>query len=273
MALRLLFIDGVHSHATWPETGRVVRACLERSGRFQLTHVTVPEPERFHTDFAGYDAVLPYYCPVPSAERDPQWPDTTRVALERYVDGGGGLVIVHAASNAFARWPAYNRMIGLGGWGARDASAGAYLYLDESGTRVRSNGPGPTGHHEPEFEYVIEARAPEHPILRGLPPRWLHVEDEVYGCLRGPGEALEVLATSFSGKTADGTQRHEPVLMTIGYGAGRVFHTTLGHSAAALRCAGLQTLLQRGSEWAASGEVTLPVPHDFPGEHATSLRA
>ena len=30
---------------------------------------------------------------------------------------GGGFVSVHAANNSFPAWPAYNRMIGLGGWG------------------------------------------------------------------------------------------------------------------------------------------------------------
>lgn len=272
MALEILFIDGVHSHDTWPETGRLVRRALERSGRFSLTHVTEPEPERFRADFSKFDVVIPYYCPVPSAERDPLWPAETRAALEAYVAKGGGLVIVHAASNAFASWPAYNRMIGLGGWGGRGEEAGTYLYVDAQGNPVRDSGPGVAGHHEPEFEYVIEARAPEHPIWRGLPPRFMHAQDEVYGRLRGPAEGVHILATAFSGKTADGTQRHEPVVMTIAFGAGRVFHTTLGHATPALRCAGFQTLLERGTEWAATGAVTLPIPADFPSEQRTSLR-
>jgi uncharacterized protein len=232
--------------------------------------VREPEPERFAADFARFAVVVPYYCPPPGNDADRAWPVATRAAFEAYVRGGGGLVIIHAASNAFARWPEYNRMIGLGGWGGREASAGEYLYLDEHGRVVRSAEPGPTGHHEPEFEYMVELRAPEHPILARLPRRWLHRRDEVYGNLRGPGENLQVLATAFSGKTREGTQRHEPVVMTIGYGAGRVFHTTLGHSVNALEGAGLRTLIVRGAEWAATGHVTQPLPGDFPTEHVAT---
>jgi uncharacterized protein len=272
MSIELLFIDGIHTHDTWPETSAVVRAHLERSGRFRVTHVRAPEPESFAADFGRFSVVVPYQCPPPEASADRLWPAATRRALEEFVRGGGGLVIIHAASNAFARWPEYNQMIGLGGWGGRDASAGAYLYMGEHGQVVRSAEPGPTGHHEPEFEYTVEVREPSHPIMEGLPRRWLHRRDEVYGNLRGPGENLEVLATAFSGKTEEGTQRHEPVVMTIAYGAGRVFHTTLGHSVNALEGAGLRTLILRGAEWAATGRVTQPLPEDFPTERTSTPR-
>jgi type 1 glutamine amidotransferase len=272
MTIDVLFIDGVHTHDTWPETSAVVRSHLARAGRFRVEHVRAPVPEEFSADFSAFAAVIPYYCPTPNPAREPAWPVATRSALDAYVRGGGGLVIIHAASNAFARWPEYNRMTGLGGWGARDTSAGVYLYLNERGQVVRSSEPGPAGHHEPEFEYTIDVRAPEHPIMRGMPRRWLHRRDEVYGFLRGPGEGIEVLATAFSGKTPDGTQRHEPVVMTIGYGKGRVFHTTLGHSSSALEGPGLRTLITRGTEWAASGAVTQPLAEGFPGEAAAALR-
>ena len=53
--------------------------------------------------------------------------------------------------------------------------------------------------------------------------------------------------------------------MTIDYGEGRVFHTTLGHEDYSMKCVGFVTTLQRGTEWAATGEVTLAVPDNFPG--------
>jgi type 1 glutamine amidotransferase len=278
MSVDILFIDGCHTHDTWPETSAAVRALLERSGHFAIDHVRAPVPEAFSADFSRYAAVIPYYCPPPRRDggpplpAEPQWPAETRQALERFVEAGGGLVIIHAASNAFAGWPEYNRMIGLGGWGGRGPEAGPHLYLSERGEVIRTDGPGPAGHHEPEFEYHIDVRAPGHPIMAGMPRRWLHCRDEVYGNLRGPGERLEVLASAFSGKTPEGTQRHEPVVMTIGYGAGRVFHTTLGHGLTALGCTGIEVLLARGTEWAATGRVTLPLPSDFPTEHATASR-
>ncbi len=48
--------------------------------------------------------------------------------------------------------------------------------------------------------------------------------------------------------------------MTISYGRGRVFHTVLGHGPQAMSGVGFQVTTQRGTEWAATGEVTLPLP-------------
>jgi hypothetical protein len=42
-----------------------------------------------------------------------RWPWRVEQALEKYVSEGGGLVVYHAANNAFLVWRAYNDMIGL----------------------------------------------------------------------------------------------------------------------------------------------------------------
>jgi hypothetical protein len=39
-----------------------------------------------------------------------------------------------------------------------------------------------------------------------------------------------------------------------------------------MRCVGFQTLLIRGTEWAATGKVTYPVPKDFPTETEVRMR-
>ena len=54
--------------------------------------------------------------------------------------------------------------------------------------------------------------------------------------------------------------------MTISYGKGRVFHTTMGHDAVSVNDVGFVTTLNRGAEWAATGLVTIPIPSDFPTE-------
>ena len=41
-------------------------------------------------------------------------------------------------------------------------------------------------------------------------------------------------------------------------------HMPLGHDLEAMHCVGFVTTLQRGTEWAATGKVTLPLPKDFP---------
>ena len=67
------------------------------------------------------------------------------------------------------------------------------------------------------------------------------------------------------------------MVWTISFGKGRVFTCLLGHvmgeDASGLRCVGFQTLMCRGSEWAATGEVTLPIPQNFPTAKDVSLAA
>jgi type 1 glutamine amidotransferase len=53
--------------------------------------------------------------------------------------------------------------------------------------------------------------------------------------------------------------------MVITYGKGRVFHTIMGHDERSTKCVGFVCTLQRGTEWAATGKVTIPKPDNFPG--------
>ena len=43
-----------------------------------------------------------------------------------------------------------------------------------------------------------------------------------------------------------------------------MFHTPMGHDANAMRCVGFAGTLTRGTEWAATGKVTIPLPKEFP---------
>ena len=72
-----------------------------------------------------------------------------------------------------------------------------------------------------------------------------------------------------------GTERNEPMLFTVKYGNGRIFHTVMGHAGnndlfyPAMECAGFITSLQRGAEWAATGKVTQKVPDGLPDDRAS----
>ncbi len=261
--LKALIIDGQNNHK-WKETTPVLREILESSGRFTVDVATSP-PNRgdmstFSPRFDRYDVLVSNY-------NGAMWSDLTREAFVRYVRGGGGVVIYHAADNAFPGWPEWNEIIGLGGWGGRNEKSGPYVYWKD-GSVVRDESPGRGGGHGPQHEFEVVNRVTDHPVTRGLPTRWLHAKDELYGTLRGPAKNMTVLATAWSAPEKRGSGRHEPVLMAITYGRGRAFHTVLGHDAGvSTHSVGFQATFARGAEWAATGSVTLPVPADFTAVH------
>ena len=149
--------------------------------------------------------------------------------------------------------------------------SGPYVRFRD-GKVILDHSPGKAGSHGKRHAFQLVVRDTEHPITKGLPTKWMHAEDELYDRLRGPAKNMTVLATAYSDPDTDGTGEHEPVLLAITYGKGRVFHTTLGHDTLAMSCVGFITTLQRGAEWAATGKVTQKVPEDFPTADQVTLR-
>jgi len=258
-SLKCLIVDGQNNH-NWRATTPVMKKILEDSGVFTVEVATSPGKKEdmsgFKPKFADYDVVLLNYNGKP-------WPDETNQAFLDYVKGGGGVVVVHAADNAFGKWKEYNEIIGLGGWGGRNEKSGPYVYYKD-GKPVRDTSPGRGGSHGPQYPIQIVARKPNHPVMKGLPEKFMHSKEELYHSLRGPAKNLTVLATALAEKKKRGTGRHEPALMDIRWGDGRCFHTVLGHSVTQMKSVAFIVTLQRGAEWAATGKVTQKVPDDFP---------
>lgn len=267
-----MILDGESAGAfhDWPRTTAVLRQQLQQTGLFQVDVVTAPPAgadfSAFHPDFSRYRAVvLNYDAP------DERWPAALKDSFEQYVKTGGGLVIVHAADNAFPRWPAYNEMIGIGGWRDRKADAGPYWYMRD-GKLISDPAPGVTGSHGRRIPFVINVET-DHPITHGLPKAWMHQADELYAHLRGPGKNMTVLASARSDPANSGSGHDEPQLMVLHFGKGRVFHTTLGHDVTGLSSVDSVVTLQRGVEWAATGAVTQQLPADFPSTDAVRVRS
>lgn len=268
--IRVMILDGQSGgpYHNWKLTTPVLKKELEETGLFSVTVVTAPASDgdfsSFKPEFERYQAVVMNYDA-------PDWPADLRKRFEQYVSGGGGVVIVHAADNAFPNWPAFNEMIGIGGWRNRTQDAGPYWYIKD-GKLVSDPSPGPTGWHGARLPFQVKTQEPEHPIMKGLPEAWMHFPDELYGTLRGPGRNMQVLATAHSDPNNKGTGHDEPMLMALRFGKGRIFHTALGHDVAALSCIGFITTFQRGTEWAATGNVTQKVPATFPTAKTVSYR-
>jgi len=130
-------------------------------------------------------------------------------AFERFVEGGGGYVGIHAASDTEYDWAWYDRLVG---------------------THFRDHSLFP---HTPEGTLVTENRA--HPTTTGLPERWKKA-DEWYNFRKNPRTVPGIaVLLSVDEKTYDvgetkGMGGDHPVSWTNQVGQGRVFYTALGHT-------------------------------------------
>lgn len=268
--IKVMILDGQSAgiYHNWRLTTPVLKKELEETGLFAVTVVTAPQSDG---DFSNFKPEFSDYKVVVSNLDAPEWPAELRGRFEKYVSDGGGLVVVHAANNAFPGWPAYNEMAGIGGWRNRNEAAGSYWYIKD-GKLVSDPTAGPAGMHGARLPFQVVTQQPEHPIMKGLPAAWMHFPDELYGRLRGPGKNMTVLATAHSDLKNRGTGYEEPMLLVLNYGKGRIFHTVMGHDVEALSCVGFITTFQRGVEWAATGKVTQKVPSTFPTATTISYR-
>ncbi len=271
--IRVLIIDGQNNH-DWKKTTEATKATLLACGRFDVEVATSPADRGAAEEWAAWSPEFSEYDVVFSNYNDGGkclWSDGTKQALVEFVRGGGGLVIVHAADNSSGDWPEYNRMIAVGGWGGRSPASGGHLRRVEGEWTTDPAPDGRSGSHGPQHAFVVENTEVSHPVTDGLPAKWLHAKDELYDSLRGPCEEVTVLASAY----CERTKRHEPMIMVIDYGKGRVFHTPMGHVGGTdpVHCVGFQTVIVRGTEWAATGAVTMPVPKGFPTDDAVSVVA
>jgi type 1 glutamine amidotransferase len=244
-------IDGVNNH-DWAPATAAIKTILEGTGRFTVDVCTWPKlPE-----FSRYRVVIDNFNGGHTATGT-RWPAEAERELEAYVSGGGGLVVYHAANNAFLNWPEFNRMIGLG-W--RDPTFGPALAIAPDGRVVTiPKGQGLPPGHGPRHDFEVAVLNADHPITRGLPARWMHPSEQLTHGQHGPAEGLTVLTYALSEVSRQG----EPMDWVRDYGKGRVYTTMLGHTwknelSPNLDDVNFQALLARGAEWAATGKVSLP---------------
>jgi uncharacterized protein len=236
--VRVLFLTGETDlpYHHWRVTTPFLRDLLERTGRFEIK---VAEEVRGITapTLAGYDVLVLNY-------NGPRWGTEAERAIEDFIRSGKGMIAVHGVSYGpfygqdFAKrqmsgspWPAYADMMGMT-W-----------KLENVGHAVR---------HVFPVKWVDRS----HPIARGLNPTFL-ANDELYHKMDFKPN-VHVLATAYSDAGMGGTGKEEPIIWTVPFGSGRVVHLTLGHDLSAMVQPGFVAAFARGTEWAATGEVTLP---------------
>ena len=225
--IKLLILSGKNNHE-WQKTTPLLLKMYEESGLFEVQVSENPDSLNYE-DLQSFDAVVSNYTPWP--EHDYRWPEAAETGLIKFVEEGGGFVVIHAASAAFYSWQDYQNMVGTT-WG--DSTA-----------------------HGRISTHKVVITDNQHPITRQIQDFW--ITDELWVNAQVNSE-LNVLAESYSDPKNKGRGLMEPVIHWSQWGKGRVFHNVLGHNERAMKNTGWKTLMMRGTEWAATGDATFAIP-------------
>jgi type 1 glutamine amidotransferase len=166
----------------------------------------------------------------------------SRNAFVKFLEQGGGLVLVHFANGAWhfslpmseaAAWPEYQKIV-----------------------RRMWNHKGQNG-HDAFGRFMVRPTELSDPITAGLNP--FEVTDELYFRQEGEGP-IEPLIMARSKVTG----QDEPLAWTYSYGKGRVFQTLLGHSEQTYNTFEAREMLRRAVAWTAGRKVVPLSPQNDP---------
>jgi len=228
--IRVLLLSGANNHDWKTTTPELLRIYAE-GGRFAVDVTEDPAsltPEKL----APYDVVVSNWTNYPAKERI--LGQTAERALLDWVRAGHGFALFHAASAIFPGWEEWHRLAGAS-WAENVTGHGAY------------------------HRFRVRVSDPDHPVTRGVAD--FDITDELWHRV-DIAQTAHVLCTAFSAADTGGTGSDEPVALASRFGAGRSFNLILGHDAAAMDYDGWRLLMLRGTEWAATGKVTITRPLD-----------
>ncbi len=239
--IRTLLVSGANNH-DWQWTAPEIARTLTETGRFVVTTTNTPAKDLVDAPRALAAGELQL---IVLDYNGPRWGAAAEAAFVQVVQAGVGVTVLHAANNAFTGWADYERLVGL-------------LWRDGTGH----------GAYHPFDVNVVDRH---HPITHGMADMRLHPDELYHRLVLAKGAEFRVLLSAFSEPKTGGTGRHEPMATVSTFGKGRVFHTPLGHvwtgvpaSRATWADPQLRRLVARGSEWAATGTVTLaPEPRNW----------
>ncbi len=211
--------DDVQPAHNWREVSQALRETLIASGRFEVRVCEDAGVLDSAATLGRYDVV---FLAMYNA-KTPTLSDGAKENLAGFVKDGKGLVISHLSSASFKEWAEFPKL------------CGRYWVMGKSG-------------HGPRSVFQARIANKNHPITQGLGD--FEADDELYAKLQGDAP-ITVLVEADS----DWSKKTEPLVFTVEYGKGRVFHETFGHDGKALQNPTVQKLIQRGCEWAATGKV------------------
>ncbi len=211
--------DDVQPAHNWREVSQAIRDTLVASGKFDVRICEDAGVLDSAATVGRYDLVFLHLYNA----KTPTLSAGAKENLVSFVKDGKGLVISHLSSASFKEWEEFRKL------------CGRYWVMGKSG-------------HGPRSVFKVRIANKNHPITQGLSD--FEADDELYAKLQGD-EPITVLVEADS----DWSKQTEALAFTVEYGKGRVFHETFGHDGKAVLNPAVQKLIQRGSEWAATGKV------------------
>jgi uncharacterized protein len=207
---------GVHP---WRETTPATRDVLVAAGKFDVKVSEEPLILESAAALKNYDLIfLNYY----NSKNQPL-SDLAKENLLNFVKNGKGFAISHLASASWKEWDEFHKMVGR------------YWVMGKSG-------------HGPRAPFKVKIKTQDNPITKGMQD--FETDDELYAKLLG-----DVPITVLAEADSDWSKQTEPLVFTLQYGQGRVFHEAFGHDGKAVKTEGVAKFIQRGCEWAATGKV------------------
>jgi type 1 glutamine amidotransferase len=142
-----------------------------------------------------------------------------RQRIFEFVNGGNGLMVLHASTWRNWDWPRYYREL-IGG---------------------AANG------HRSLGEFQVKVTKPDHPVMQGV-SKTFKITDELYYFIPGEDAAkMNVLATA----THPEKDETFPVVWTVEHPDGRIAVTSLGHDGKAHKHPAYKAILTNGAKWTA----------------------
>jgi type 1 glutamine amidotransferase len=231
--LRVLILSGANNH-DWKKTTPEIQSCLEETGKFRVDieeNVSAMAADAF----APYAVILSNFNTYGKNPPKGEWSKETKKAFTDHIAKGNGLVIVHAGSSVFYDWPEFQQLA-CGTW--------------------KEN----TSHGKIHLNRVTFTDA-DSPITNGLNPFW--IRDEFWQNISVAPDA-KTLASVTPDPAFRGSGNPENIIFSTTTGGGRGYAIFLGHDVITMRNPAWRTLLQRGTEWAATGKVTIPPAENWP---------
>jgi type 1 glutamine amidotransferase len=221
--INLLIVSGKNNHE-WSKTTPLLVRIYRETRLFNVDVTEKPDTLNYNT-LKRYDAIVSNWNTWTDNDirMTPEW----EADFLRFVKEGGGVVFIHAGASSFYSWDEYHG-IGIGRWGKKTSHSttkGKIYGLDQT-----------------------------HPITKGI--RDFYIIDELWEKTDIHSDAVALASLSATDET-DGHQISEKAVFVNQTGKGRSFYTILGHDERALLNTGLQTLLIRGTLWAA-GRKKMP---------------